>query len=1182
MSDGRSAKKFVTRFVAFLVLFLLVSAATDSSLALAQTATGSITGTVTDPSGAAVVGAKVKVVNIGTNEAREAATNELGYYSFPLLSPGRYALSVTATGFKQFKQAVQLNVAIALTVDASLPVGDVSEVVNVSENPVALESQTASLGQVIDTRTIDDLPLNGRNSYSFTTLVPGVIAPYGFTQTAFDEYNDQFISINGSRPNASLFLLDGGNNSEPGFNGPGVYPSVDLVQEYKVMTNNFSAEFTNTAGGVINVVTRSGANALHGSVYEFFRDTGLSANNFFANSAGIPRASFNFNQFGVSLGGPIKKNKTFFFFSYEGIRWVQGVTLVATVPTAAQRVGNFSQTNNASGQLIPIFNPYTTELNPASPGSYVRQQFPGNIIPTSMIDPVAMALLKYLPLPNGPGLAGSGANNFTTDTDQNIEKNDFSLRIDQVLTQNQKLFGRFTISDTTQTRPNLYGDNPDYIISDPTVGNDFLRQMQGTLDYTAVLRPNFILELNSSYVYYLLNRHLNGFGIPPSELNLPSYFDSLGPMCFPTVYVTGMATNPSLANLGSNALFGDYCDPLNDPLDTYHEYGNLTLQKGAHMFKFGADFGRATISGTDFQYPGQFLNFGTNFTQGPDPIADTNSGVGFASFLLGLGTGTLLTGGSFERASNWYVGGYFQDDWKVTSQLTLNLGIRYDFNSPLRVQDGKMTNFNFTAPSPLQVPGLNLVGGAEFPGKNGISSYAWNPNQGNVAPRFGFAYLATKDTVVRGGVGLFTAPIDGAWFNGNGLPLSGWQGVSNWVSSLDGVTPLNPFANQFPDGFTLPTGSSLGLLTQVGQTLTAMNRNRPSSYAEQWNIDVQRTLPGDVLLDVAYTGSHGLHLFGDYNANQLPDKDLSLGSQLLSQVANPFYGKVSSGLLSGPTVPLSQLLLPYPQFTSVILGNGSTFGASTYNALNLKVVKRLSYGFSLLGSYTWSKLIDNLPASETGFPGGTYADEVYGGGGGIQNWNNLKAERSLATFDTPQSLAINGIWELPFGRNRKFFSNNRTADYFIGGWQLNGIALFQSGTPLQVTPVTNTLYNNGGVQRANWNGQNPSMPGPTSKKLSEYFNVSDFSAPAPFTYGNTSRTLGFLRTPGIANFDLSAIKDIPIKENWRLQFRAEAFNVFNRVQFGAPDTVLGDGTTGVISTQANLPREIQLAVKLLF
>ena len=262
--------------------------------------------------------------------------------------------------------------------------------------------------------------LNGRNSYSFTTLVPGIIAPYGFTQTAFDEYNDQFISINGSRPNASLFLLDGGNNSEPGFNGPGVYPSVDLVQEYKVMTNNFSAEFTNTAGGVINVVTKAGANRLHGSGYEFFRDTGLSANNFFANEAGLARAPFKFNQFGASLGGPIKRDKTFFFFSYEGIRWSQGVTMVATLPTAAQRAGDFSQTNNSAGQVIPIFNPFTTMPDPSNPGNYVRQQFQGNKIPSSMIDPVAQALLNYLPLPNGPGVPGTGANNFTSDTNQQI------------------------------------------------------------------------------------------------------------------------------------------------------------------------------------------------------------------------------------------------------------------------------------------------------------------------------------------------------------------------------------------------------------------------------------------------------------------------------------------------------------------------------------------------------------------------------------------------------------------------------------------------------------------------------------------------------------------------------------------------------------------------------------------
>jgi hypothetical protein len=362
-----------------------------------------------------------------------------------------------------------------------------------------------------------------------------------------------------------------------------------------------------------------------------------------------------------------------------------------------------------------------------------------------------------------------------------------------------------------------------------------------------------------------------------------------------------------------------------------------------------------------------------------------------------------------------------------------------------------------------------------------------------------------------------------------------------------------------------------------------MDRHRPSSYTEQWNFDVQQLMPGNILLDVAYAGSHGVHLFADTLINQLPNQDLALGSQLTSQVSNPFYPRITSGPLSSPTVAMSQLLLPYPQFATVDLANGSTYGASSYNAMYLKVERRFANGFSILGSYTWSKLMDNIPASETGFPGGVYQDETFnGGGGGTQDWYNLRAEWSLATYDTPQYLAINGVWELPFGNKKRYFNQAHTLNYLIGGWQLNGIATVHSGSPLEVYMANNTLFNNGGTQRANWNGRNPTTSGRTADKLSNYFDVSDFSAPASFTYGNSSRTLGFLRSPGLANIDLSGVKNVLIKDRVNAQFRAEAFNLFNHPQFGPPDTSLGDGNTGVISSQINLPREIQLAFRVEF
>ena len=1145
-------------------------------VASAQTATGSIVGTVVDQTGNMVANAAVSLQNVDTNQTRTAKTDDRGYYALTLLPPANYSLDIQAKGFRQYLQnGIKLNVGDALTIRTTLQIGEVAQEVTVTAAASQLESETSSLGHVIANQPIVDLPVNGRNSYSFATLVPGVLASAGFSQTAFDEYNDQFVSINGSRPNANAFLMDGGVNTEPAFNGPGLYPSIDLVQEYKVQTNNFSAEFSNTAGGVVNVITKSGTNGLHGSLYEFHRSTGLNANDFFSNRAGLSRAPFLYNQFGASLGGPILRNRTFFFFSYEGLRWTQAVTTTATLPTAAERAGDFS------GQSQAIYNPFTTIPDPSNPGQFIRTQFAGNQIPSGLIDPVASNLLNYIPLPNQTG-AASGVN-FISNASSPITKNDFSMRIDQQLTHNSRLFGRYSISDTSQVRPPIFGDNPNFKVSAPILGSDTLRQQQATIGDTTVINPKTVLELNSSFVRYHLDRTPPGLNFDPTKLGFPSYFSDLSKItvpCFPTAVIAGVSTAESIPNIGWGGTLGQLCwiGILDDAYQTLHEGGNVTRVEGSHTLKFGGDVGFGLAATARFNNGAGFYVFGPDWTQGPNPFNAGASGVGFASFLLGAGDfGFNYTGGPDEITSFKYYGGYFQDDWKMTPRLTLNLGFRYDYATPWTERFNRITNWNGTATSPLQVPRLNLVGGLEFPGVNGVSRYHFNPDhQTGVQPRVGFAYNVGMNTVIRGGYGMFMAPVVGGGFNGNSVPNTGFLGSTAWVNTLNGVNPLNLLSNPFPTGFVYASGSSLGLATDLGQSVVGMARDRRTSYAQQWNIDVQHTFPWKVLVDVAYAGSHGIHLYGDYNANQLPDKYLSMGSALNAQVSNPFHGYISSGGLSGPTVAASQLLLPYPQFTGVTLGDGSYYGASSYNALQVKVERRFGNGIGFLGAYTRSQLMDNVGATETGFPGGNFA------GGGIQDWYNLKGEWALATFDTPNYLTINSMYELPFGKDKRWGNTGGVVNYLIGGWQLNGIYSQLSGTPQQVFMSANTLYNYGGTQRANWNRQNP-IPGTAIKdRLNAYFNLNDFSAPGSFTYGNSPRTIGSLRAPGLVDLDLSGIKNTRIGDRLNVQFRAEAFNIFNHPQFGPPDTALGDGTTGVISSQVNNPRELQFALKLLF
>ncbi|MGI8988974.1 MAG: TonB-dependent receptor domain-containing protein [Bryobacteraceae bacterium] len=1149
-----------------------------------QTATGSISGTVRDPTTAAVPSVKVTVTNFATNETRQTKTDNSGIYTFPLLPPATYRIEAEAAGFKRFiRDNVKVDVALALTVDLPMEIGSASDSVTVTAEAPPLEEESSSLAHIIENERIVNLPTNGRNSYGFAQLVPGVRASKGFTQVAYGMYNDQFVSINGSRPNSNSFMLDGGNNTNPAFNGPGYFPSVDEVQEYKVQTNNFSAEFSNSAGGVINLVTKSGTNQYHGSLYEFLRNDKLTGTDFFVNRSGLKKSELRFNQFGGTVGGPLTiprvyqgKDRTFFFGSYEGLRWVRGITAAGSVPTDLERTGDFSQTRSAGGQVITVYDPSTSRPNPNAPGTFIRSAFPGNMVPASRFDLVSKSLLNYVPHANSPGVPITNLNNFITNASSPVQKNGFSVRVDHALTQNQKVFARASLNDTPVSRPEIYGHS--LYVAEPINGAvDQLNQRQAVVNYTNLLRPNLILELSSSFLRYSIQRQGPGNNFDPVQVGLPAYFHQLQPAlvsCFPVIGITNYGVSIPVPDVGGG-LIGN-CGLLHDAYESFHEYANLTHTRGKHTLKSGGNFGVNRLSTGRYGVAGQNYSYSPGFTQGPNPlVGSSTAGDAFASFLLGTpSSGSVTTDGPGQNLLYRYFGLYFQDDWKVTSRLTLNLGLRYDYQTPWTERYNRFSDFNFTAPSPFQVPGLNLVGGLYFPGVGATPRGQFDPDRKNFAPRFGFAYLFDKNTVVRGGYGIFFAPITGGGFNGSAVPVSGFQSSSAMVTSIDGITPTNYQANPFPDGFVRAPGSSLGLATLLGQSVTGMDRDRHTPYAEQWNLDVQRTLPGNLLLDVAYAGSRGLRLFGSLNYDQLPNQYLALGDGLRQSVANPFFGKITSGPLSTPTVQLSQLLRPYPQFTGVTAGNAS-YGASTYHALQAKLERRFSKGFSVLVSYTFSKLLDDVSPTTTGYPGESFASGAY------QDTTNRAKERAPASFDTPHYLALNSVWEIPVGPGHGFLERG-VPSQILGGWQLNGIATFQSGVPLQLGVASNTLNNYGGSQRPDWTGKDPTLSGPISQRLNHYFDTSQFSLPLPYTYGNVARLLSVLRAPGLANLDLSIFKNFTLRESLKLQFRIESFNTLNHPQFSLPNTTIGSSAAGVIGTQANLPRDIQLALKLLF
>ncbi len=1145
-----------------LAVFALLAALLAGGQSLYAQLTAQITGVVVDASGAVVPGVAITVTNEDTGIQWEGRTNQVGAYTVPLLQPGNYRINVQAQGFRPVSRSgIRLVVAQTAKVDFSLEVGTASESVDVTDQAPLLDAGTNSIGGSVTSDKVENLPLKGRNSSAFMMLVPGVRATRATLTQPVLESHYQFFSVNGSRPGQNQFMLDGGNNTNVGFNSPEYSVQVEAVQEFKVQTSNFSAEYANAAGAVINLVTKGGTNELHGSLFEYFRNDALAATDFFSNAAGRKKPMFRFNQFGGTVGGPIKKNKTFFFGGYEGLRLRDPVITTTTVPTELQRGGNFSQTFTASGALIGIYDPLTTRQDPNTPGKYLRSPFPGNIVPGERISPIATALLKYYPAATSQGDPNTHLNNFFFSGPRTRPVNDYNGRVDHQLNQSTILMGRFSKSSTVITNPATFGESntgsPGYSRNPQSHTSILVKGME-------TFAPTLFGEFVAAFARFYFDRRGLSNGFDPTSLGFPSYVAANTPnLGFPGIGIDSMSG------------LGGYNNE-HDAYDRYELKANLSKLTGNHTLKFGGLFSVVKFNSRQNSTQVGSYSFGKTFTQGPDPfLSGPSSGFGMATFLLGT-----LTGGSHNAndvhvsLAQKYIGGYLQDDYKVTSRLSLNLGIRYDLETPRTERYNQLANFDYTSASTLS-NGVTIHGGLMYPATNGLPRGHWNSQNYNFAPRLGFAYTLTKDTVVRGGFGMFYSNSWGSGRNGNGMPITGFTCSTAVTSSLDGgLTPFALVSDPFPRGFCKASGNSAGLLTSLGQGIDMIDRNQKVPYAESWNLDIQRRLPKDILFEIAYSGSRGVNLAGTLEYNQLDPKYMALGTQLNGQVANPFYGIIKEGPLSEKTITLGQSLRPYPQFQWVS-SRDATYGASVYHAMYVKVERRFANGFSLLGSYTWSKLIDDVIPSRTGFPGESFS------GAPLQNYYDRRSERSLASFDTPQTLVISSVYELPIGPGKMLMNWGGPAGKILGGWQINGIAMFQSGPPLQINGG-NSAGAFAGTQRPNWSGRDASTSGTITDRLGAYFDTSAFSLNDPFTFGNAPRIMPNLRGPGAANFDLSLFKNTTITERIKLQFRAEAFNAFNRVQFQIPNTSINSAAFGRISAQANSPRDIQLALKLLF
>ncbi|MBI4910003.1 MAG: TonB-dependent receptor [Acidobacteria bacterium] len=1135
---------------------------------LAQSTSSTVSGKITDPSGSSVPAASISASNEDTGLRRAVTSNEEGGYVLPLLPPGRYRLVVQKDGFKPVtRTGIVLQVDQVARIDFVLDVGVVTESVVVTANAPLLDQETSSLGQVVDNTKILSLPLNGRMTFRLVNLTPGIIVTPGssgqFGDVSVGTFDDINFSINGGRAQSNEVMVDGVPSTTGFLNLLTTVPSVDATQEFKVQSNAMSAEWGRFGGGVINVSTRGGTNQLHGGLFEFVRNSAFDSNEFFNKRAGRAIPPFRMNQFGGSVGGPLRKNRTFFFANYDATRWRRGDIFSTTVPTTPQRAGDFSRTFTQTGDLIVIYDPLTSAAITPGSANYRRTSFPGNMIPANRLDAVGANVVKFYPQPNAPGDPVTQTQNFLSNAARRIDKNEGAIRIDQNWTDRFRMFGRLAVTDNVLGQPDHFRNE-----ATPGVGangNIQFRYYTASLDANYTLSPAAILNVRYGLARFNWARKTRSYGFDQRSLGMADAV--VAQMQIPVFPVIGVEGYSAMAG-------GSFLDTGQD---THSLLPSITIIRGKHTWKMGGDLRLRRNNLWVISNGGGSYSVTRAFTRGPDPnVFTANAGNGVASLLLGtVASGSI---GSYPGASlqNFYYSGYFQDDWRVGKRLTLNIGLRYETETPYTERRDYLAYFDTNLKSPLANAAFpNLTGGLRFVTKDGLRRSAYAQDKNNFSPRIGLAYSLNKRTTIRTGFGVFHGALEVSNDLNGFTPVNGngFSGSTPFVGTIDSVTPFAYLRNPFPAGLQSPPGSGAGALAMVGQGISSWYYPGTTPYTMQWNFDVQRSVTSNLLVDVAYAGSRGLHLARGYDFNALPTELLAQGTRLQELVDNPFFGRINVGTLAQQRVQRRQLLLPFPQYTGVTVLNVSA-ASSVYHSLQMKVEKRMSHGQSFLVSFTAAKLIGNSNNNLAGLG-------VQSNGTGTQDWYNLRGERAISEMDISRSMTISHVAELPFGPGRHFLNSNNAAGFVLGGWNLSTIVTARGGMPLALSaPIP------GGGNRPNSTGTSAEITGDRSRndQVSRWFNTSQFTLPASFTMGNVSRTLPDVRGPGVLSFDFSLAKNVAVKEKLDVQFRAEAFNAFNRPQFWMPNTAFGSLDFGRItaSQQTVLPRVMQFAIKLKF
>ena len=1171
-----------------LILALLTAGCFLRSPAVAQETRATLSGTITDQSGAPVSNATLRLVNVDTSVEITAQSNQLGQYHFLFVNPGNYRLTAEMSGFRKYvREGIQLETNQSATLDVGLQLGNQAETVTVASEAPLLEAEKADRGAVIESKAVAELPTITRTPILLAALAPGVVATNPrYDLTPFSNSGLTTWSINGSTSLSTEFLLDGSPNTVVYQSQPSIafVPPSDAVRELKVIANAYDSQYGHNGGGVISIVTNSGTNQMHGSGYEFLKRPWLNANTFANNSKGLSARDYNtLDQYGFSFGAPVwipkiykGKDRTFFFTSWESYQ--QNIVFptndISSVPTLAQRAGDFSQTFSATGQLMPIYDPATGH---AVGSNWVRDPFPGNKIPTNRIDPVGQAIANLYPVPNTT-TAGSvpWQNNFFYQNDVTwYNFHNFVARVDHNFGEKERIYGRYIWNSQTLHQ------NSNGI---PGYGADLREGVKGNngflFDSLTVLSANTTFDMRASILRWVQDyKPYNWGSYNASVVGLPqSFINQLQePDRFPSFTIN------SYKNLGPSSGNIWYTGNTTIALQP-----TLSTVQGRHSLRFGLDFRWNRYANYQSVGTGGLFSVDRGFTRSNYLTQDALSGNAIASLLLG----TAASGEADYVASPYYSFKYYapfvQDDIKLSRRLTMNVGLRWDINAPVKEKYNR-ANYGFLSNevNPLSnrinqslFPGYKVYGGIGFVGQSGLPDSPFNTDWNNWQPRIGAAFQLTSKTVLRGGYGI-------SYINtvSTGSTL-GFSQSTAFVSSLDaGRTPATYLSNPFPNGVARPSGSSAGLATLLGQNLPYSDPTGAYGYVHAFSFGIQQQLPAQIVMEASYVGSRTLDVPTTHGVNELSTASLALGdvtrggnpSYLTAQVPNPFFNLLPGTSFNGATIPRQQLLRAFPEFGNITIQDQPT-GRFWYNALQLKFDKRYSRGLLINGSYTLSKNIQGV----------TYL-----------NPQDSAPSRSLVPWDQPQRLVIAAIYELPFGPGRKFVNGqNALLSRLVGGWQLATNTTFRSGTPMTVPPGTSNigLTSAGGVavlgdprlENPNWNRM---FKTGLIDATGTVRNVAAGEQPVfqilpAFALRTASQYFGNLRDRWGPEFNVTLAKNTRIRENYLIQLRVEAFNLFNHPIFGGDPVI--DPTNANFGAllrnngQSNIPRQLQLGVRLSF